>query len=254
MTMLAKFGNAQIGIGLAVIVHLTRDERLAMPVLKIRIKIMISFSQVHQNKMRKQMFHKLPGILIPSFNHSERTIMNKINAAILMAAAGFAFSCSANATDAKSTFNAAKDTAKTTYTTAIVHCDTMAGQDKKVCISEAKAVKVRTVADAEVAYQNTPKVRSSAITDIAKADYDVALTKCDSQAGNDKKVCVKEAKAAKIGQIADAKANLKISAVRADAMEDTRDANYKAEVQQCQALAGPTKDSCISTAKNKYHQ
>jgi hypothetical protein len=60
----------------------------------------------------------------------------------------------------------------------------------------AKAKRVRVDENAEAAYKNTPKAREHAAHEIAEADYNVAKERCDDKAGNEKDICVKEAKAA----------------------------------------------------------
>ena len=125
---------------------------------------------------------------------------------------------------------------------------------KDVCIAEAKAAEKKAKADAEAQYKNTDKARQDAAIAAAKADYDVAKEKCDDKTGNDKDVCIKEAKAAETKAIADAKATQKIAAVRQDAKEDKMDADYKVAIEKCDALSGAAKDSCVSAAKTRYHK
>ena len=70
------------------------------------------------------------------------------------------------------------------------------GNAKDVCVLEAKAARTKTEEEAEAAYKDTPKAREHAAHEIAEADYKVAKERCDDKTGNDKDVCVKEAKAA----------------------------------------------------------
>ena len=39
---------------------------------------------------------------------------------------------------------------------------------------------------------------------------------------------------------------------RKDANEEKRTAEYKVAVEKCDALAGPTKEACVSSAKGQY--
>ena len=182
--------------------------------------------------------------------------MNKILTVLLTTSLAFAFSMNANAADAtaKAKYNATKDTAAADYKTASTQCDSLSGNGKDVCIAEAKAARTNTVANAEVQYKNTAKARASARKDIADANYAVAKTKCGSKGGNDKDVCIKEAKAAKTAQIADAEANQKTSEAVTTATGDKRDADYDVAIQKCDALAGVSKDSCVANAKAKFHK
>jgi hypothetical protein len=180
--------------------------------------------------------------------------MKKIFATILISAAtmGFATISTAATAEEKASYKAAKETAVTDYKVASEKCNSLTGNPKKVCVEEAKAVRTRTKAEAEAQYKNTPGARAKARTAIADAEYDVAKAKCGSQAGNDKDVCIKEAKAATVAAKADAKADKKVVAARADARDDKHDANYKVALEKCDALAGPSKDSCVASAKTQY--
>ena len=72
-------------------------------------------------------------------------------------------------------------------------------------------------ADAEAAYENTPKARENARVAHAQANYNVAIEKCDDLAGNRKDVCVKEAKA----NLVKGKSEAKVDRVTADTRNDT---------------------------------
>jgi hypothetical protein len=151
-----------------------------------------------------------------------------------------------------SEYSAAKDRAAAEYKAAKSQCDGLKGNAKDVCVAEAKAAEKKAKANAEAQYKNTDKARQDAAIAAAKADYDVAKEKCDDKKGNDKDVCVKEAKAVETKAIADAKAAQKVAAVRQDAREDKMDADYKVAMEKCDALSGAAKDSCQNTAKAKY--
>lgn len=88
----------------------------------------------------------------------------------------------------------------------------------------------------------------------ADSDYKAARDACSGRRGNDKDVCLKDAKAAHVRATADAKSHRKANAAMADAREDKMDANYKAAKERCDALSGDAKDACIREAKVKYHQ
>ncbi len=59
----------------------------------------------------------------------------------------------------------------------------------------------------------------------ADAEYKSAKARCDAMKGNDKDVCMKEAKAAQKKAKADAKAERKSDKARAEAGEDKREAD-----------------------------
>jgi hypothetical protein len=86
----------------------------------------------------------------------------------------------------------------------------------------------------------------------AKAEYKAARAKCNELTGNQKDVCVKEAKAAEKSAMADAKAAKKSVGARAEANEDKREAEFKVAKEKCDAMSGNTKDTCEKEAEAKY--
>ena len=106
----------------------------------------------------------------------------------------------------------------------------------------------------------TDKARAKAEKVKADADYSVAKEKCEDVKGNDKAVCVKEAKvaheralgSAKVEKAAATGTSTDVAEARADAKKDTVDAAYKADKQKCDALSGDAKDKCVADVKTKY--
>ena len=188
----------------------------------------------------------------------------------LLAAAGIAFAGAANAADSKTmsrdAYKADKDKIEAQYKADKERCGSMSGNAKDVCQAEAKGKEKVAKAELEANYKNTDKARIDARTAKADADYDVAKEKCDDLSGNQKDVCVKEAKAAQTKAKADAKVartttttgtmktSAKTAEVKKDAAEDKREANYKVAKEKCDALSGDAKDKCVSEAKMKYGQ
>jgi hypothetical protein len=112
---------------------------------------------------------------------------------------------------------------------------------------------------AGMAYANDPgKVQREdeykAAVAHADATYKDARTNCGKLAGNDKDVCMKDAKAAHVAAIEDAKAHRKASDAMASARDSKLEAQYDAAKERCDALEGDRKDACIADAKVKYHQ
>ena len=198
--------------------------------------------------------------------------MSKLMIALFVSAGlGFAGTASAQTYASKSTvtplskdgYAMAKTDADAQYKVDKDACASLAGNAKDICMAEAKGKDNVAKADAEAAYQNTAKHRENARVARAQANYDVANEKCDDLAGNAKDVCVKEAKAGLVKGKADGKvarvvadtrqdAAMKQTEARTEANADKRDANYKVAIEKCDALAGPAKDSCISTAKVQF--
>jgi hypothetical protein len=154
--------------------------------------------------------------------------------------------------EAKAAYNQARDNAVATYKAARAQCDAIAGNPKDVCVEEARAARVRAEQEAGAYYKNTLKAYTASRLKIASANYDVDKAKCGALAGNDKDVCISQAKAALIAAQADARADKKAIEARSDARDDKRTAQYKVAMEKCDAFAGAAKDSCVSTAKVQF--
>jgi hypothetical protein len=163
----------------------------------------------------------------------------------------------------KDNYAMAKTNADAQYKTDKDACSSLKGNAKDICVAEAKGKENVAKADAEAAYENTPKARQNARVAHAQASYNVAIEKCDDVAGNRKDICVKEAKADLVKGKANAKVDRVVSDTRHDAAvkqadaskeanADKRDAEYKVAIEKCDALAGPAKDTCVGNAKAQY--
>ena len=189
-----------------------------------------------------------------------------VTAGLGFAGSAMAQTAPANSTSpamSKQTYATARSNADAQYKHDQQACAALSGNAKDICSAEAKGKDSIAKADAESVYENTPKARESARVARSQATYDVAVEKCDDLAGNTKDVCVKEAQAGLVKGKANAKvdrvaadtnqdAALKQADARNDASADKRDAEYKVAIEKCDALAGPTKDSCISNAKVQF--
>jgi hypothetical protein len=154
--------------------------------------------------------------------------------------------------EAKAAYVQAKDRAEADYKMARAKCDAITGNPKDVCKAEADAMRVRTREEASAMYKNTLKAFTESRMKIADANYTLDKAKCGALAGNDKDVCMKQAKATLIAAQADAKADKKAIEARTDARDDKRTAQYKVAREKCDAFAGAAKDSCVSAAKSQY--
>ena len=160
---------------------------------------------------------------------------------------------SARATpEAKAAYTQAKDRAAVDYKAAKARCDIITGNPKDVCIAEARAARVKTEEEASALYKNTLKSFTQSRLKIADAYYALDKAKCNALTGNDKDVCVSQAKAALVAAQADAKADKKAIEARTDARDDKREAEYKVAMQKCDAFAGAAKDGCVAAAKSQY--
>jgi len=152
----------------------------------------------------------------------------------------------------KADYKAGKDRISAEYKTDKAACGSLAGNTKDVCVEEAKAKEKVALADLEYSYTGKPEDRNKALVAKAEANYAVAKEKCDDKAGNDKDVCVKEAKAVEVKALADAKLGKDIGDARKDAADDRRDADYRVALEKCDAFAGDAKSNCVGSAKSRY--
>ena len=172
---------------------------------------------------------------------------------VLGVVAGWGASAAHAATpEAKMAYDQAREAAAATFKAARARCDSITGNPKDVCIEEAKAARVQAEETAEAQYKNTLKAYTAARLHIAIANYDLDKARCGALAGNDKDVCIEQAKATQVAAQADAKADKKAIDARTEARDDKRTADYKVAREKCDAFAGAVKDSCVATAKSQY--
>lgn len=171
---------------------------------------------------------------------------------VILAAAFCASGFAASAAMTKGEHKAALDNAEMSYKSAKAACESFAGNAKDVCIAEAKVEKTFANGKTHSNFKNTPKAQFDAQKDLAGAEYDLAKTKCQTLAGNDKDVCVKEAKAVQTKARVDAQANRQISDARKEGASEKRDADYSVATEKCDALVGTAKSNCIASAKVRF--
>ena len=138
------------------------------------------------------------------------------------------------------------------YKTERQTCDGLAGNAKDVCVEEAQGKRKVARAELDAARDPSPKRQHKLAETRADANYAVAKERCDDLAGNAKDVCVQDAKAAHTRAVADAKAARVGASARAEASEDKNEAQYKAEAERCDALAGDAKNACVTAAKARH--
>lgn len=175
--------------------------------------------------------------------------------ALLLIGAAFVWANHARAAptaEAKASYAQARDAAAAAYKSARAKCDVITGNPKDVCVADAKAERVRAEQEANAAYQNTLKAYTQARMRIADANYDRDKTRCSALTGNEKDVCMEQAKATLIAAQADAKADRKTIEAREEAREDKLTAAYRVALEKCDAFAGAAKDQCVGAAKNAY--
>jgi hypothetical protein len=152
----------------------------------------------------------------------------------------------------KADYKAGKSRINAEYKSEKAACGSMAGNAKDVCVEEAKAKEKVALAELEFSFTGKSEDRNKVLVAKAKTNYAVAKEKCDDKAGNDKDVCVKEAKAVEVKALADAKLGKDIGDARKDAADEKRDADFKVAIEKCDAFAGDAKSTCVASAKSKY--
>ncbi len=100
--------------------------------------------------------------------------------------------------------------------------------------------------------KQTAKDHSKRVVNQAEADYKAAKAACKQKEGNERDVCMKEAKGNYKTAKAEAKAAKKSTDAKAEAGEEKREAAYNTAKEKCDALSGAAKDSCMADVKAKY--
>ena len=131
------------------------------------------------------------------------TIFNLKSSLVLAAVLALPVAQAANLS--KEEYKAGKDRISADYKAEKQACDALSGNAKDVCMEEAKGKEKVAKAELEFNYTGKPNDQNKVLVVKADAAYEVAKEKCDEKAGNDKDICVKEAKAAKAKAVADAK-------------------------------------------------
>ena len=200
--------------------------------------------------------------------------MNRLNISSIALAISLAFSANAAQSMSKDEYKAAEHRIAADYKSDKAGCGSLAHNAKDICMAEAKGKEKVGKAELEARYKPSKQADYEASVAKAEADYAVANEKCDDKAGNDKDVCVKEAKAALVRGKADAKARLKTSKANAtgreeasdarmkaeekgsearqDAAAANRDADYKVAIEKCDKFAGDAKEQCVVRAKAQF--
>jgi len=170
----------------------------------------------------------------------------------LMVAALLALPLAQAATMAKPDYTAAKSRLSAEYKSAKAACSPMSANAKDVCIQEAKAKEKVSRAELEFDYTGKPADQSKIMVAKAESTYAVAKEKCDDSKGNEKDVCVKQAKAVEVKSLADAKMGKTISEAKTDASQEKRDADYKLAAEKCDAMTADAKSNCVTAAKARF--
>ena len=90
--------------------------------------------------------------------------------------------------------NADEERIESEYKAAKEKCDTMQGNQKDICVAEAKAHEKIAKAENDAKHAKDPSKEQAKVQRVrADAEYDVAKQRCQEMNGNEKDVCMKEA-------------------------------------------------------------
>ncbi|HEY0062513.1 MAG TPA: BON domain-containing protein [Telluria sp.] len=171
--------------------------------------------------------------------------------ATLLASALTAAFASAYAADTKpdnATYRTVTEKASADYKLAAAQCTGMSGNERSVCVEEAKVARARTNADAVAQHNNTLKARTAARNTLANAEYALAKVKCSVSTGAEKDSCLSNAKSVHVAALADAKADrdVRVATTATAGVDDkglvantrTTDPVKSAAVDKCAQVAG----------------
>jgi len=172
--------------------------------------------------------------------------MKTLIATLLATAAGAAFAAPTVALNHDpASYRAVTQKAAADYKVATAKCGSMSGNDKDVCMAEARLARTRTESDALSQYNNTAKGREKARANLADAEYDLAKTKCGAKSGADKDDCMNNAKSVHTAALADAKAAT--TATGSSASGTT--ASGSPAMDKCAQQGGDSKTGCLVQTK-----
>ena len=190
--------------------------------------------------------------------------MKTLIATLLATAAGASFAAAPTAAlnHDPQTYRNLTQKAESEYRAAAAKCDARSGNDKDICMAEARLARTRTEADALSKYNNTAAGRARARTNLADAEYDLAKARCDAKSGADKDSCMDNAKSVHTAALADAKAD-RAATTSSGASgggsqasggglvtgTDTRDPAKAAAVDKCAQMGADAKTGCLVETK-----
>jgi hyperosmotically inducible protein len=170
--------------------------------------------------------------------------MNKLIFLALAAGAGFgAAPAFAQDQDNNASYRAMSDKAQADYKVAKAQCDASSGNAKKVCEESAKVDLARADTDAVALYKNTPSALGDARLDLANAEYGLARAKCEAMSGNNKTLCLSDAKTAHTTALVDAR-----DGTPSAGMNTAARAVSGTTAADCAQYSGADKAACLTRA------
>lgn len=179
--------------------------------------------------------------------------MNKTFVATLLASA-FTLSIAAHAADAPgdtASYRTMTQKAAADYKAAAKNCTGMSGNNRTLCVEEAKVARASAEADAVAQYKNTPKDRARTRIALANAEFALAKARCAGMTGAEKDNCVGTARSVHTAALADAKSDRSTALATTTGSAspvtgtDTRDPTKAAAVEKCAQIAGQPDTGCV---------
>lgn len=159
------------------------------------------------------------------------------------------------------TYKTMSNKAAADYKMAAAKCTGMTGNERAVCIEDAKVARARLELNAVTEHNNTLKARIKARTALANAEHALARVKCSVMTGADKTACQTSAHTLHTAALADAKADREIRVATANAVgvdgkglianTATTEPVKAAAVDKCAQVAGKPTTGCLVDNKNK---
>ena len=109
-------------------------------------------------------------------------------------ALGFTGAVQAQSKADRMVHNADEERIESEFKAAKEKCDSLQGNQKDICVAEAKAKEKVAKAENDAKHAKDPAKEQAKVQRVrADAEYDVAKLRCEERKGNDKDVCMKEA-------------------------------------------------------------
>jgi hyperosmotically inducible protein len=167
--------------------------------------------------------------------------------------AAFASAYAADTAPDTATYRTVTQKAGADYKLAAAKCTGMSGNERAVCVEEAKVTRARANADAVAHYNNTLKARTGARNALANAEYALAKVKCSVSTGAEKDSCLSNAQSVQLAALADAKADRDVRVAAGATVDDkglvantgTTDPAKAAAVDKCAQIAGQPSTGCL---------
>lgn len=179
--------------------------------------------------------------------------MKTLIATLLAAAAGASYAAPTAALNHDpATYMKLTQKVNADYQAALTKCDAKGGNDKDVCLAEAKLTRTRGESVALSQYNNTPAGQARVRTVVADAEFGVAKAKCDGKSGAEKDSCMDNAKSVHTAALADAKTGRAAVGTTgaAAALVTTTDNPAKAgAVDKCAQLGADANTGCVVETK-----